>query len=54
MKQVQPPRSIDCSNGRPYACEKAMGQRATSKAVQVLGSKDWPREHDGREVRDVF
>ena len=54
MKQVQPHRSIDCSNDGPYACEKAMEQRATSKTVQVLVSKDWPREHDGRYVRDVF
>ena len=46
MKQVQPHCSIDCNNGGPYACEKAMEQRATSKAVQVLVSKDWPREHD--------
>ena len=55
MKQVQPHCSIDCNNGGPYACEKAMEQRATSKAVQVLVSKDWPREHDdGRYVRDEF
>ena len=54
MKQVQPHRSIDCSNDGPNACEKAMEERATSKAVQVLVSNDWPREHDGRYVRDVF
>ena len=54
MKQVQPHRSIDCSYDGSYACEKALEQRATSKAVQALVSKDWPREHDGRYVRDVF
>ena len=45
MKQVQPHRSIDCSNDGLYACEKAMEQRATSKAVEVLVSNDWPRDN---------
>ena len=56
MKQVQPHRSIDCSNDGPYAGEKAMEERATSKAVQVLVSMtgESMREHDGRYVRDVF
>ena len=30
-----------------------MEQRATLKAVQVLVSKDWPREHDGNVLKPV-